>query len=523
MNKLLFSLFFLIFQVSIYALTGSDIIRLKPKSFQVSELTSFDFSNDFTSSDTLKLSSSAVKKKVHKHGNPKAKAKAEANKKEEEMVFFSYGDDAKKESKSKINKPIVKPTVALKNMAPKNLGKPKNYKPIVDFSSFIQSAAKRTKAASNFVIKLREFNQKGISKTNLTDYDLVPSYNLNELLTDAGSGKISIPIAPDDKYSTFRASIAARDIIRTNFELSARSDTTFDIPVINADYLDKILEKNKIKEITGAHILVDLGSKIDTSTFMGKFKKKIFLNKNFKQIEPGGEFVYELYLDVELGNHLIKYMDFKGKVAQKIIHIVQDEMTYESPLLLDSKSINFSIFEENLAAKTLQQMNLNPKDIKYFNRELKPTKVGLNRYKLLAPRREASFNHYLEVGKDASVFVGFDNIKKVVIPSLEYIDYLKELFQNYADNGACVIQINLDRPLVNFEAYMSSLSPSGSYDFYYMDKDGTVSAEITGLTEKVFVISHDYGILNTKIDSGNGNINYMQSFCTEGLYIIEHI
>ncbi|MEH0860114.1 hypothetical protein [Halobacteriovorax sp. DPLXC-1] len=518
MIKLLISLLFLIFQVSSSALTGSDIIRLKPKNFETKELNSFNFSDIY--SDTINFRSSGVKK-INKHGNPKAIENAKDKAKKEEMVFFTYGDDEKK----KVNKakPVLRPTVALKNKARKAVGKPKNYKPIIDFSSFIQSAAKRTKAASTFNIKLREFNHKGPSKNNLSDYDLVPSYNLNELLTDAGSSVIKVPIAPDDKFSTFRASVAARGIIRTNFELSARSDTTFDIPVISADYLDKILEKNKIKEETGAHILVDLGSKIDTSTFTGKFKKKIFLNKNFKQIEPGGSFVYELYLDVELGNHLIKYMDFKGKVAQKIIHLVQDEMTYEAPYLLSSKAVNFSVFEENLAAKTLQQMNLDAKSINYFNRDIKPTKVGLNRYKLIAPIREAGFKHYLEVGKETPVFVGFDDIKKIVIPSLEYIDYLKELFQNYADNGACVIQINLDRPLVNFEAYMSSLRPSGSYDFYYMDKDGTVSAEITGLTEKVFVISHDYGILNTKIDSGNGNINYMQSFCTEGLYIIEHI
>ncbi|WP_412463495.1 hypothetical protein [Halobacteriovorax sp. RT-2-6] len=501
-----------------YALTGGDIVTLKPKKFDLRE--TFELHKKFVppiayqgevETDEIVLASSGVQKGAKVSGNIKES---------DDLVFFSYGaQDAKKDATAKtpqFKAPIVK------GVSKQVLG-PKNYKPVIDFSSFIQSAARKKKAVSNFKVKLREFGEKGISKNNLTDFDLVPTYNLNELFTDSGTGEVLIPISSDDSFSTFRGSIAARDIIRTNFELSARSETTFDIPVINSDYLRKILERNKVKEHSGAHILVDLGDKIDTSTFMGSFKKKVYLDRNFKEVDPGDSFVYELYLDVELGNHLIKYMDFKGKVAQKIIHLVQDEITYEAPYLLDAKAINFSIYEENLAAKTLQSMNLNDSDIRYFNREITASKVGLNRYKILTPLRDASFKHYIEVGKETSVFVGFNDIKKVVIPSIEYIDYLKELFQNRADNGACVIQVNLNKPLVSFEAYISSISPSGSYDFYYMDKDGTVSAEITGLTEKVFIISHDYGILNTKIDSGEGSIQYTQSFCTEGLYIIENI
>ncbi len=512
-------LFISLFLANAYALSGGDIVTLKPKSFDVKE--TFELHKRFVppiayqghvESDEIVMASSGVQKGAKVSGNIKDG---------EELVFFSYGDT--KGKKEALKNPSALTKAPIVKVKPTALGKPKNYKPVIDFSSFIQSAARKKKSVSNFKVKLREFGPKGISKNNLTDFDLVPTYNLNELFTDAGMGEITIPISSDDSFSTFRGSVAAQGIIRTNFELSARSDTTFDIPVINGDYLFKILEKNKVKEETGAHILVDLGDKIDTSTFMGSFKKKVFLNRNFKEVDPGDAFVYELYLDVELGNHLIKYMDFKGKVAQKIIHLVQDEITYEAPLLLDAKAINFSVYEENLAAKTLQSLNLNDNDIRYFNREISASKVGLNRYKILTPLRDASFKHYIEVGKETSVFVGFNDIKKVVIPSIEYIDYLKELFQNRADNGACVIQINLNNPLVGFEAYMSSQRPSGSYDFYYMDKDGTVSAEITGLTEKVFVISHDYGIMNTKIDSGEGNIQYTQSFCTEGLYIIENI
>ncbi len=504
-------LLFSLLNIATFALTGSDIIRLKAKTFGTSETK--ELASSFTR--PIAYQGSSLEDEV----DTKVSATKKDKTTNDELVFFTYGTNDKSDN-TKAAK--TKPNIDLK-LAKKIVNKPKNYKPIIDFSSFMQSASRKTKVASNFTVKLREVGVKGPSKVNITDYDLVPSYNLNEVITDAGSGEIKMPITSDDNYSTFRASVAARDIIRTNFELSARSDTVFDIPVLNNELFDKILERNKVREETGAHILVDLGDKVDTSTFLGKFKKKVFLNRNFKEVDPGDSFVYELYLDVELGNHLIKYMDFKGKVAQKIVHTVQDELTYEAPLLLDARALNFSVYEENLAAKTLQKMSLKANDIRYFNREITASKAGLNRYKVLMPLRDASFKHYLEVGNETSVFVGFNDIKKVVIPSIEYIDYLKELFQNRADNGACVIQINLNRPLVNFEAYISSLNPSGSYDFYYMDKDGTVSAEITGLTEKVFVISHDFGILNTKIDSGDGNIEYTQSFCTEGLYIIEHI
>lgn len=452
-------------------------------------------------------------------------------KKKEEMVFYSYTNKKidKKKEEAQIKEPKVpqlkEKIVKIKNannQSKKNI-RHKKLKQFIDYSQFIQSSYKKKKSGT-LSVQLIPISKNGKSKSTLSDFDFVPQYDLNEIYTDSGTGTISIPVSSEGReYSTLRGSLASKNIIRTNFEMSVQKDLLISIPVFEIDTFEQILEKEKIREEYGSHLLVDLSDSVDSSIIEGKYKKKLYLNHKFQQVDEGSEYRYELYLDVEPGNHLIRYMDFKGRIAEKIIHIVQGEVSYEEPNLVSESYSTVNLFEENIVSKKLGQKIEEAKNINYFNSNITSQKVGLNRYKVKVPLREAAFRKYLRIGDESVFYIGYDQDGDLILPSDEYTNYIKSIFGENENSNSCIIQMNLHKPLKEFKAYVTSDKPSGSYRIYYMDKDGSFSDELTGLSEKVFIISSDFGVINAKLKYTGNKIRYLQSFCTESLYLVEQL
>jgi len=458
----------------------------------------------------------SIEDKVTSQNSSVSKSK-KSKSKSEEMVFYSYAEPKKSKA--------TKPKIDIKTL--EKLGFTKNSKPkakkIVDYSSFIQSSYSK-KQKGQFKIQLSSIGKRGRNKGNITNFDLVPYYDLNEVLSDNGTGSLSIPVTSHGHdYSTFRASVAARGIVRTNFEVSAQVDLLMDIPVFEVEAFNNILEKEQVSEEFGSHFLIDLGSDLDSTTIEGKYKKKVYLNERLRIVEEGSRYRYEMYLDVEPGNHMVKYMNMKGKVAEKIIHISGGEITYDEPLIERSKHYELDLYEENLISKKMSKIDIDRKFVTFFNKGKGSNKIGLNRYKINIPIRDASFRNYVSVGDEAPIYLGFRKLKKATLPSEEYVNYIKKLFRLDESSRSCIIQVNLTNFLKDFRGRITSSRDTGSYDVFFMDKDGTFSQEMTGLSERVFIVSHDFGVMNARLDYTNGKTEYLQSFCTDNLYLVEQL
>ncbi len=481
----------------------------------ISEIYPYKITPKFQQIDWTKVLSKSTSKKDELTTKASAVKKVES-KVNDDLVFFSY-DTPKKEVKVKKEAPpIVK--IDVSKLAKKNIPKFDN----VDFSQFISSSARRS-IESFFEIKTTMISKNGLEKKNITDFDLVPNYDTNQIFTDSGTGTLKIPIASDDLYYNFKGSLAARNIMRTNFELAVKKDDLFNIPVFEESTFDIIVRKYIQNEEYGSYLLVDLGSEIDSTDIDGKYKKKIYLDHKLKEARVDTEYQYELYIDVEPGNTLIKYMDMKGEVSEKIIHLVRGEVTYDETNFHSKEYFEFELVEENLLSKKTLPVEIDDKKIKFFNTNVNSTKIGLNRYKLKIPRRDYAFRRYLEIYYGQKIFVGIGESSRIKLPGEDFIPYLKNILGIDENTKACFVQINLKNALKDFSAQVTSTRETGSYDIYYMDKDGTFSKELTGLTEKVFIYSNDYGVINMKLKDINNNTKYYQSFCTDSLYLIEHI
>jgi hypothetical protein len=437
----------------------------------------------------------------------------------EEMVFYNYSIEKKKEEKASVTLKDL-PDDFLKSYLKQSKPAAVKKKQVVDYAKLVLSSYKKSTPYNTQIEARKVAGPKKI--TELKNFDIVPYADLNELFQDSGTGTIKIGVSKKGA-STFKASLVSKDVVRTNFELAVKRDSLFNIPIIESNYLAKILEKNKVKEEFGSHLLIDLGDDVDRSEVHTRYKKRIYLNDKYKQVTEGHEYRYELYLEVKPGNVLVEYLDFKGHKAEKIIHVTMGEMTYDEPYIIAPEFAEFEIYEENLISKSLSTYKVSSDDIRYFNRKNKSKKLSLNRYKIKVPGRESAFRRYLAVGDESVVYVGFLDNKKITIPSNEYINYMKENMSLDNSSKACLVQINLKKPIKDFKANITSEKATGSYEIYYMDRDGSVGREPTGLTEKVFVVSHDYGVINSQIKYVNKEIKYMQSFCTESLYLVEQL
>ena len=436
--------------------------------------------------------------------------------KNDELVFFDYTN---KKIKKEENKNPVKTKSDFKNLkAFKGFKPKKSNKDFIDYTSLLSASYQKTHGSKFSIIPLL-YDKRTNNK--LTNYELIPYYDLSERLSDMGNGKIDIEIG-DRQESVFRGLIQSRDNYPTNFEISVRDREEVEIPTFSYEKIEKILRKYKVKDVTGSHLLVLLGEEIDSTQLMSKYTLKVFLNRKMRVVDEGMDYIYELYLNAEPGNQLVKFMNRKGRIAEKIIHLSESEMTYDESKLSGKKNIEFSLYEEHLTSKKNVAVDIDENKVKLFNSNKSSVKTGLNTYKLLYEESINSFNNYFEVNRKKSVYVG-SKAKKITIPSDGYLDYIMKIFNVSETGQECVVQINLSKPASEFKLDVKSVKSNGYIDILYMDKDGTVGKELTGLTNRIFVISSDYGALNFKTTLDKKDTRYQQSFCSENLYLIEQI
>lgn len=436
----------------------------------------------------------------------------------DEMLFFSY--DTPESSKTTGTKEVKPPKQTI-SVTANNIKLPPNMDQ-VDYSQFIASSIQRT-VEKNFSIVFYEINKKGIEKNRIKEVDLFPAFDSEEIFTDYGTGEVKLPITQRQKNLNFKATIGARNVMRTNFEIAPQSDEVYKIPIFEQELFDEIVSNEIKNENYGSYLLIDLGDSLDTVSIDAKFAKKIYLDNKFRIAKNDTEYRYEFFLDVRPGNTLVRFMDLDGNISEKIVSLIRGELTYESPVFVKEKYIEFELVEENLLSKRNQIIELDEKKIKYFNLNKTAEKIGINRYRIKAPKREESFRQYLEIDYGSKVYVGFNESEKLKLPGEDFIPYIKNGLGISDDSGSCLLQVNLTNPLKEFKARSISDKEIGSTQIYYMDKDGTVSRELTGLTEKVFINSQDFGSINIRTKNNRNEIEYYQSFCTDSLYLIENI
>ena len=378
--------------------------------------------------------------------------------------------------------------------------------------------------SSKTVISLIEAGLNSQNRDQITHYEFASSHNMNERISDDGTGFINLEINLGNKQSIYRGTILKRGMMRTTVNLVVEPGTmNMELPIFSQEEITYLLAEKKIEGV-GGFLLIELDEQIDKVDIDAKYDGKIYLSENFKELEAASDAYYILYLGVNPGNTLLKVQTNNNLYAEKVIHILEDEVLIESPLILEPEKQSLIVMERNILSKETNDLEVFDTEISYFNRKIYASKEASNLYSMKLPalvvgmRKYFEFNHLGE-----TIYLGTWDKEKVEIPSRAFIENVMTNVEIEDLKGRCLIQLNLQKELKEFNYSGDTIKGPMNIHHHYLDKDGTMSDEISELAEKIYLVGDMQGLVNIELKYMDNTAEYLQSFCSEETYLVEHL
>lgn len=502
-----------------------------------------------------------VEKKISK--NEKGKTKVEP-KEADEMLFFDYSTPKKEKIVEKapvIKKEVIQETPAVVSAKPTenplkeevlsiedamkllpkgnkvklamNSQSPLNTHSFTDtkkdthpdYSQLLKStysAPKKNSYPTNAKLTVRTslgVIDKGLDK-NSTPFQFISDVSFGEPLVSGSIGAIEIEESINERVSTIRGTILSSDTFPTIVELPLEyGDFLVNIPLLERDDVFK-----RFEGIRGAMLLVELNESTDSIDIDHKYVERILLNDRFKQVEEGDNYRFILYVGVEPGNTLIQYLTLDNEVGEKIVHLVEDHVFYESNTYIQSQKEKIELFETKLLGKKDLELNIDGDDVRYFNTGLGSKSIGLNLYEIERPILPLGMRKYIELKHlGESIYAGYMDNKSLHIPSREYLNYVMDTFKIGDLDNKCLIQINFDKNIVDMKVASESFKGPIGIEKLYLDKDGMFNTEASDFAKKVFMIGDTIGTINVEVEYADQSKDYIQSFCSSNTIIVEQL
>ena len=256
--------------------------------------------------------------------------------------------------------------------------------------------------------------------------------------------------------------------------------------------------------------------------------KKIYLDRNLNVSEFFGNHRFTFFIGVNPGNTLLTLIQSKGRFSEKIVFVENSEITYEYPEIKNTSIRKLSLFKKNVMSNRLSTLSIDEKNIKLFNQpEAKIRKVGLNLYEFKLPFSEHGKREYLRLDSlGKSLYVGIGNIRKVIIPSNEFMDRVLSSFGLENLEKRCLVQVNLrNAPSGIFVDGDSSLGPI-DLETKFLDREGIFETDVENLNEltnQIFILGDLQGVVNIRIDYINGQSDILETICSSDDYLVEQL
>ena len=398
-----------------------------------------------------------------------------------------------------------------------------NTKP--DYSQLVQaslSAPKKNSYPSNAKLTVRTslgIIGKGLQK-NTTPFQFVSDVSFGEPMSSGSIGAIEIEEMINERVSTIRGTILSSDTFPTIVELPLEyGDFLVNIPLLERDDLFK-----RFEGIRGAMLLVELDEVTDSIDIDHRYVERILLNDRFKKVEEGDDYRFILYVGVEPGNTLIQYLTLNNEVGEKIVHLVEDHVLYESNTYIESKKEKIELYETKLLGKNDLELSIDGDDIRYFNTGIGAKSIGLNLYEVERPVLPLGMRKYLELKHlGESIYVGFMDNKSLHVPSREYLNYVMDTLKIGDLDNKCLIQVNFSKNIVDMKVASESYKGPIGIEKLYLDKDGMFNTEASDFAKKVFMVGDTTGTMNIEVEYSDRSRDYIQTFCSSNTIIVEQL
>ena len=350
----------------------------------------------------------------------------------------------------------------------------------------------------------------------------VPDYDSNTSFYDYGDGGIRIEEKINGPMSILSGILNAPGMVRTriNWTLTLE-DQKMHVPLLDESMFYDLLEQHNLID-KGAHLLIKLNDAVETTDLDSKYNAKLYLDKNFNKSEDDVEFVF--YIGISPGNRLIKYKTFNDKNSEKVVFLGEGEIFYDKIHLWRPGLEKMALFEKKLMGQYPSELVIDGDQIRYFNKDIKASVAGTNYYEYLRPQLPTGMRQYLRFTHlDGTIFSGHWHKRKLEIPSSSFIDEVYRMFDIENLHGRCFIQLNFSKKIMGLKS--QGMTAKGPMDLQtvILEKDGTVTSEITGNAEKVFFLGDEQGIANIKISYMDDSADIFQTYCSSDSYLVEHL
>lgn len=413
-----------------------------------------------------------------------------------------------------------------------------------DFKNFKEKkeevSAKESNALMGFVSENPNYsNEVSIQITGTNFKKAMKEYgfeirfqdDLNESIQDYNSGTVNMAHELSQENMTRSITVLKRGFAPTNTDLILESGKTeVTLPLIEEETLKNYLSAYEPRGPVGA-VLVELGDNIDSVNLDVPFGKVITLNDQLK-ITTDSDYLYQLFVGVSAGNALLTYTDANGEKISKIIHVHEQELTYESFFSEDVTNEKVELFEEGLLGKEKNALGISSSNVLQFATTKKAQKLTTNKFKTDFKKTLLGGRKYLELThQEEPVFVGYKSNNKLDIPSENFMRLILSNFEGSGLGNRCLIQVNLTKKAVKVDVGAESVQASVMPYVQMLDIDGKFYDSVGEKTTKVVVVGEAQGApevskdskINFKISYDDGSEEFFGSYCSPNTYLVEQL
>lgn len=384
---------------------------------------------------------------------------------------------------------------------------------------------KKTKAISRNTLMIYEANIDGVNtQGELRNFEFNSEILSSQRLVDDMAGKIVITEKLNQDRSVLRGTILKHGFMRTKLDIVLEpGEFKLNIPLIPQATFSEFLDKEGLVA-RGGFLLIEMPKTANNVTIDRTHEAKVYLDRRFQVVEDEEDYEYVLFVGVSPGNVLISYTNFRGQKAEKITHIVEDEVLYEGGGFILPTRLNFKLTQKNMLGMQSSPYNIYPESLNFFNTDTQSQQTAVGSYTLLAPPKPHSARNYIEVREGRiPLFIGMWKQETIELPSETFAQYILDSHQLRNLENACMIQVNLSKTLSDASVFGETEQGQMGIIQTYLDQDGQFNYDASEMASHLFLVGDSQGAISLKLNYLDGTTDIIQTFCSNNTYLVEQL
>jgi hypothetical protein len=366
---------------------------------------------------------------------------------------------------------------------------------------------------------------------NEVGFEVRPQDDLSESFFDYNNGDVRVETQLSATPMTRSMAILKRGFTPTNTELILEEGASeITVPLIKEETFNELIAPYESRGPIGS-VLIELDNSTETAALDVPYSQVIKLNESM-QIVEGDNFSYQLFVGVKAGNALLSYKTSNGDATSKIIHIHEQELTFESNFFENVSNEKIALFEEDVLSKEKMPLIISGEQVKQFATDKTAKKINDHTFVTEFNKVQLGSRMYLELNHlEEPIYVGFKENLSLDIPSENFIRNILNKSEKGAPGNRCLIQVNLTRKATRVDIGSESVGESLRTFHQMLDSDGKFYDSLGAKSEKIIIVGENQANgssildskINLKITYEDDSVQYFGSYCSPNTYLIEQL